>query len=150
MRRFLISLFLFLAFGCSDPSSEKEGIEYRFNNGEHQLNYEALFTSGLDENNRPIDNIKEISMEEKVVYFYIAWAGLRNREYRIKNKIYDGSGDLVFSYSDSYRPYADGLLNTPIWYSFNKFVDTPGYWRFEVYVDNKAIFEKPLEVLPAG
>jgi hypothetical protein len=142
MRPLLISISLLLAFGCGS-NAEKEG-------DDHQFTYEAVFTSGLDKNGRPADSIEEISIEKERIYFYIAWKHLSNKEYKLKTKVYDGDGDLVFSQPHSFRPYADGLYNSWIWYSFNKFVDTPGYWRFDVHVDGKKVFEKQLKVLPGG
>jgi len=112
-----------------------------------QPEYAALFTSGLNEHNRPVDGIEEISIQQERVYLYIAWRNLGKKKYKLKTMIYDGNGKHVFSSPYTFKPTDDGIYNTWCWYDFNKIVDTPGYWRFETYLDGQKIFEKQLRVI---
>jgi len=109
--------------------------------------YETLFTTGLSKNDRPVDRIEKISMEQERIYFYITWRNLSNKEYKLKTMIYDGSGKHVFSHPHKFKPVADGIFNTWCWYNFNKVADAPGYWRFEAYLDGEKVLEEQLRVV---
>jgi len=134
---FLVGVFLWTTLGRNVSNEQTDS----------QLEYEALFTSGLNNNNRPVDRIEEISMEQERVYLYISWRNLRNKKYKLKTMVYDGSGKHVFSNPYKFRPTDDGIYNTWCWYNFNKVVDTPGYWRFEAYLDGQKVLEEPLRVV---
>ena len=53
-----------------------------------QNTHTAIFTTGLDEGDRPVDNIEEISITQRRIYVYTYWNGLSDDEHAYLGKIY--------------------------------------------------------------
>jgi len=86
----LAGIFLWTTLGRNVPNVSQEQPTIQFE-------YETLFTTGLNKNDRPVDRAEEISMEQERIYFYITWRNLSNKKYNLKTMIYDGNGKHVFS-----------------------------------------------------
>jgi hypothetical protein len=53
----------------------------------------AVFTSGLDAEDRPVDDIGEISADRPSVYLFVEWDNLTpNKEYEVAYTVVDGRG----------------------------------------------------------
>ena len=110
---------------------------------------EITFTSGLDEQNNPIDDLAEISLEKDGIdiYIYSRWEGIPDGQHQYAYKLFGNTGQLVLTHpfdltspTGSYR----------IW-SGRKFrrtaVDKTGDWRVEVLLDGQKVAERTLRVL---
>lgn len=137
MNKFLLSIIaLFLFVGCAIKEPQMMVTK--------ATPYSAIFTTELDENEDPTDNIKEISLKEKRVYFYVKWYLPINRERTHTIKIFDGSGKKVYSYNYHFTPTTT-RWNTWTWYDFKK-GDRVGKWKFQIFYKGKLLLEKYLKV----
>jgi len=105
----------------------------------------TTFTTGISEVNIPNNNLQQISINEKRLYVFMKWR-LSKEDHYYKVKIFDGSEKLVSEVEYKVRP-EQPIWNTWIWYSISKYVDTPGQWKVEVYLDGRKAGEKYLTVL---
>ena len=107
---------------------------------------EAVFTTrlgGPDGNEQPMDNIEETSIAEKKVIIFTRW-GIPSEEMDVSCKIYDGAERLVAQYDLANEHWSK---YTAFEYAFDRSLDKPGKWRFEVYLDDEKEIEKTLMVL---
>lgn len=105
----------------------------------------AIFTTGLNQDNGPIDNVEKISLKTKRIYLYITWFDLVLGRHEYKAEIYDGAGNLVRVSNMNLEP------DKTIWYTWSWYdiqpVDQAGTWKFKVYFDNKLAVTRELQVL---
>jgi serine/threonine protein kinase len=107
-------------------------------------NSQVLFTSALNSTN----NLDTISVKENgVVYFYVSFSPLENREYDSVCRILDGAQREVYTGRANLRA-SGSRLTTWCWYYFHRGVDKPGEWVFEFSLDGQNIVQKHLTVLP--
>ena len=109
---------------------------------------EITFTSGLDEQNNPIDDLAEISLEKDGIdiYIYSRWEGIPAGQHQYTCKLFGNTGQLVrtsqFDFTSTGRHR--------IW-SGRKFrrtaEDKTGDWRVEVLLDGQKVAERTLRVL---
>lgn len=102
------------------------------------FNYELIITSGLDENNLPVNELSEINLDTysgEKVYFFVKWKNLENITYRYTGSIYNPNnyevytGDVVFNVSN-------GKYNTWTYITFNETNNMKGIWTFEAYMND--------------
>ncbi len=117
--------------------------------GLDKLSHRTTFTTGLDDRNRPVDSIKEISMSQKRVYIYTSWRGLSLGEHEHVCKMYDGAGRIVAEPKMTFTVNPT-LCNTWSWHDFDQIKDKPGTWKFEIYIDGQKVIEENLLVRPAN
>ncbi len=106
----------------------------------------AIFTTGLNKKKRPVDNIEEISITADKIYIFTYWHSLSQEKHDYLCNIYDGAGRLVFQHKMDLNPKKDKWY-TWAWYTFKKYADKPGEWRFEIFLDGEKVKEKSLVVL---
>ena len=106
----------------------------------------AMFTTGLDDRNRPINNIQEISIKAEKVYIYTHWHSISNEEHDYLCNIYDGQGRRVIQFEMTFTP-TNHRYHTWTWHNFKKYVDKSGNWTFEIFLDGQKEIEKSLVVL---
>lgn len=131
-------LVLFLVVSCA--TVEPKGVPEP---------YRVIFTTGLigSKPKEPINDLTEVSINEKQIYIHVKWSNLRQKKYEYESKIYDGAGKLVrrgwMSFTSKKRSH-----NTWSRYRFNKHVDKPGKWRFEIYLDGEKLVDRSVTILP--
>jgi len=109
--------------------------------------YKVVFTTALSEDNIPLDELKEVSLNQKRFTVFIRWR-LPIGDHTYQVKIFDGSGKLA---SDNPVKFHASATIASTWYEYavNKYVDQPGKWKFEIFLDGKKMTEEFLDVLPA-
>ncbi len=106
----------------------------------------AIFTTGLNERERPIDNIEEISINEEKVYIFTHWHAISKKQHKYKCTIFDGAGNHVFTNEFEFTPKSNNY-HTWTWHTINKYVNKAGDWKFQIYLDGEKKIEKTLIVL---
>ena len=107
--------------------------------------YAVIFTTGLTEDKKPMNDLTEISINEKHIYIFVQWHRSLT-EHSYSSKIFDSSGKLLREGHAKFTPQKT-LWNT--WSSYNiKQTDRPGKWKFEIYLDGEKMVEQYLTVLP--
>jgi len=108
--------------------------------------YGVIFTTGLTEDNMPMNDLTEISINEERIYVFAKWR-LSLGEYNYTVKIFDDLGKLINENQLKFTPQTT-TWNTWSWYNINKYMDKPGEWKFEIYLDGQKMTEEHLTVLP--
>ena len=96
--------------------------------------YSIIFTSGLDEENKPINSLDKISLSESRVYILVKWK-IPKGKHNYLCKIYDAASKKVYDRRMEFFPTQD-TWNTWSRYHFNTYIDEPGMWKFEIYIDD--------------
>lgn len=106
-----------------------------------------VFTTGWNEGEKvPKNDLKEISINEKCLYVFCKWRlSLKDHTYTIK--IFDESKQIIYEKKDDLKP-TEPTWNTWPGYYINKYIDKPGRWTVEVYLDGRKVEEKSINVLP--
>ena len=112
--------------------------------------YRVVVTTGLDEKKQPVNDLKQVSLDEDKIYFYVRW-NLAKREHDLMWRLYDGAGRLAGRSEYTFTPCCSGCPCTHTWHSYNlnKNVDKPGVWRFQLYLDGRRKVSKRFTVAPA-
>ncbi len=106
-----------------------------------------VFTTGWNEGeNVPQNDLKEISINEKLLYVFCKWR-LSLREHTYTIKIFDESKQIIFEKKYDLKP-TEPTWNTWRYYYINKYLDKPGRWTVEIYLDGRKVGEKSINVLP--
>ncbi len=108
--------------------------------------FAVTFTTGLTRDNKPMNDLTEISINEKRIYIFVQWH-LSPTEHNWSSKIFDGSGKLVREGRSKFTPQQT-LWNTWAWHNINKQTDQPGKWKVEIYLDGEKMAEQYLTILP--
>ena len=93
-------------------------------------------TTGLDDNNLPIDRARTLLPQGKV-YLYSTWSQLPDRQVPATISLQDPDGTIVHTADSTFLP-VNGAWISFAWYTF-KPTDSPGVWRFEVALDGQDI-----------
>ena len=141
--RKLFSLFLLflplLLISCV-PLTEKESYI-------QNPNYRVIFTTGLDRKNKPLNNLKKISIHEERIYIFVHWNLIpSDTTYHYRCKIYDGGETLVNESAMEFTPNTSGW-NTWTWYKILSNADQPGKWKFEIFLEERKVIEKSVIVI---
>jgi hypothetical protein len=107
--------------------------------------FRVVFTSGLDEQNRPIDDLARMSLDSARICIFVGWFNLGDAPVDYLCRIFDGQRTLVYAYSSRFRP-KDGSWNTWTYREVNKAIDRPGVWTFDVYLNKVMMFSAELPV----
>lgn len=110
-----------------------------------ETNYRVIFTTGLNENNEPINNLTDFSLDDKAVYIYVTWYSLPRELHQYACKIYDGAGDLVRLATMEFTPNDDSHYTFSS-YQIRKTLDKPGTWKFEIYLNGVRVIDKSIKV----
>jgi len=109
--------------------------------------YGIVFTTGWNESKIvPKNDLKEISINEKLLYVFCKWR-LSLREHTYTIKIFDESKQIIFEKKYDLKP-TEPTWNTWRPYYINKYLDKPGRWTVEIYLDGRKVGEKSINVLP--
>jgi hypothetical protein len=111
------------------------------------LEYKSIFTRGLDVKNAPVDDVTDISIDEKRVYIHTTWRSFSPEQHDYLCRAYDGSGKNVETSGTTFTPSAK-QYPTWTWLDLDKSAHVPGKWKFEVYLDDGKVLEEYLEVQP--
>lgn len=97
-----------------------------------------IFTTGLNEYNYPIDNLKNISINSGKLYIHVTWNLEIGTEYNYQCRIFDGSksSNPIYENQIKFTPM-EKTWYTWTWYFIRPKVHKPGEWRFEIYLDDK-------------
>jgi len=111
-----------------------------------EVSARVIFTSTLNEDNQPVDNLSEFPISGGQVTAFVTWFELTpGFEYTDNCKIFDGDGGLV--YSEDFRFVPDGSsYSTWCRLAFTA-IDKPGLWKFRLSIDGTAT-ERELSVTP--
>ena len=113
-----------------------------------QTMYRLIFTTGLASDNQPKNDLKQISINDGQIVVYVDWFLLPIREHDYLCKIFDGRGTLVYVDQMKFDVHI-GNYWTASSYTFKRFVDAPGAWRFEIFLDGERAIQRTLDVLPS-
>jgi hypothetical protein len=102
----------------------------------------VLFTTGLNANNEPLNDVKQVTMSSEKIFIFSTWFGLTaGKAARYRADIYDGQNILVHSGETDFNPDTDSW-NTWTWYKFKAAVDHPGIWTFKIYFGDQKTEER--------
>ena len=108
--------------------------------------YRVIFTTGLDNRNKPVNDVSEISISEKRIYLIVNWQ-ISAEEHTNVTIISDGVGNVVCRPEQSFTPKGS-FWTTRSWCRITSHIDQPGQWKFEVYMDGEKALEEYLTVTP--
>jgi hypothetical protein len=107
--------------------------------------YRIIFCTGIDEEHLPINDLESISLiEDNHVYIYVKWS-ISVGTYSYLCKVHDGAGKEVFRGKMEFSP-TDPDWNTWSWFTLNPYIDSPGLWRFEIYIDGKKYIDEEFPI----
>ena len=106
----------------------------------------TVFAAGLDANNSPVNDLKQISINHGRLYIYTYWQ-LPLEYHEAVIKLFDDSGKLLKEFRQGRVPY-NSAWRFWAWYDIDTAKDKPGKWKAEVYLDGKKYAEEYLTVLP--
>jgi len=84
-------------------------------------------------------------MSEPRVYILVRWK-IPKGKYHYVCKIFDAASNKVSDKSMEFYPTQNNW-NTWSWYQFNTYVDEPGIWKFEIYIDGKKYVNESFSVV---
>ncbi|MGD8765752.1 MAG: tetratricopeptide repeat protein, partial [Desulfobacteraceae bacterium] len=95
--------------------------------------YSIIFTSGLDEQNNPINSLDKISLSEDHIYILVKWK-IPKGKYNYVCKIYDAGSKKVYHGRMEFFPTQDTWIT---WsrHNFDPYIAEPGMWKFEIFID---------------
>ena len=135
MKQFLVIAFIALIFiGCASKSPT-QNIQ--------PTPYQVNFTTGINDDLNPVNDVKEISLDEDEIYIYVKWnLPLISRVQT--TKIFDGENNLLESPEFKFTP------TTTNWHTWTghkiKKSDKAGIWKFQIFSDGKLAVEKTIKV----
>lgn len=108
--------------------------------------YRVIFTTYLDSNNEPTNDLKEISIKDERIYTFMRW-NISTEKHNVGIIVSDGVGKIVHKSDRDFTP-TDTDYNSWNWVTINEKVDKPGNWKFEIFMDGEKVAEKKLLVTP--
>jgi serine/threonine protein kinase len=135
---------------------QKLDYQVQFQKLGYQAYSQVTVTTGLDETFKPVDSLKEISLNSKAVYFYLSFyldfnkptaddKPLPPQTLNSSCKLFNPAGELVYEGESSL--IAEGnRLDTWCLHEFDQEADKPGNWKFEFYLDDKKVVTENLAV----
>lgn len=110
--------------------------------------YGIVFTTSLTPDKMPQNDLQQISLNEKRFFIFMKWF-FSLEEHCYVLKITDDAGRIIYDKQYCFTP------TEPVWYTWpeynlNRYIDKPGRWKIEVYLDGKKAGEKFLTILPAN
>lgn len=130
MKRIIILLAILPFLSCVT-------LEERVQSYLQNPDYDSSFCTGLDSQNEPIDNIDVLSSRENSIIHFIDWHGLPPSSYTYNCIIYDGGGEEIHEIARMLYPSSSHYTWTK--YKIDKSADTPGTWKFEIYLNDVLI-----------
>ena len=114
---------------------------------ETKIKYKAVFTTGLDENNIPINSLSSVSLQKKI-YFFIRLMELEpGKTYKGICKLYDAEGSMVMDIATKLTP--KGVIhNLWFWHNFYPSIEHSGRWKMTFTLEGKKIIEESVNIVP--
>jgi hypothetical protein len=144
----LVAIIMAIAFPAFNKARIAEHVKNRIVKDSNSSLYGIVFTTALTSDKLPKNDLQEISLKEKRFFIFMKWFfSLEEHCYTVK--IFDDAGKLIYQKEYCFKP------TEPIWhtwpeYELNRYVDKPGRWKVEIFLDGKKAGEKFLTVLPAN
>lgn len=134
-----ISILLFACSGGSEQAS---------NDIETIPNISATMqiTSGLDANDKPINNVDYFPPQLGKAYAYIHLEQIPNGQHKFQCKVSRGEQKNVFQGETFNFKVSDGKHKLWSWVEFEK-LQGPGEYTFDIYIDEKMILRAPFSIL---
>jgi hypothetical protein len=129
----------------ASPSAPPVPIPYAMNNSLGITRARTVFTSALDGNNMPVNDLSRISISEKKIVAHIKVRIPPEKSYQVTGKLFDPDGHLILNITGPAIPKG------PVWcwwfyHDFDRSFDKPGMWKFAFFVNGEEIAEKQVEV----
>ena len=105
----------------------------------------VTFTTGIDKADKPIDDLERVSFSRKNIFAHISLEIPVLDTYQFIGKFYDAAGKPVLDHEMGMRP-KESLWNIWFFHEFDKTVDTPGKWKFSLFVDGKELTQVSFDV----
>ena len=127
--------------GCASPGTKEDGNLWDL----PVVPYRVVFSTGVDENLDPLDDLKTISFAQEKVYIQVRW-NMPIGEHLYQLRIFDGDGKEALRHTFTFATTSIDW-NTFTWYRLNPAVDAPGMWRFVISIDgeNRIDTEFPIQ-----
>ena len=135
MRKQTLFSIVILALSAPVASGELEAVGEAYK-------ARSYFASGL-ENEQPIDKIDQADLSMEQVVLFTEWRALSDKLYHKEVRVYDPNDALISTWFFEFTPVR-GTYNTWYWWCLCDYRDTPGVWRFEVYLDEEKAFENKI------
>lgn len=138
----LIVTFLLVTFWSVDTKAEEVTAAHRVAS--------VVFTTGLTKENQPENNLTKVSLDKERIYIFVRWKFdlEKQKSFIVSYRVFDGSGNYVNSMGRAFFPRTEDWNSWYRVYLRKNLNHTPGNWRFEVYLDDRKMVEKYLNVLP--
>jgi len=117
---FAIGLFATLLCACIPSPAEQS----------HRI----VITSGVDGQNRPLDNRERFSFDDSRIYVYVQLLNITTEEHDFHVEAFDGNDERVWVSGQRFTP-TDRSWNIWSWHRFDPVLEAPGTWTIEIYLD---------------
>lgn len=107
--------------------------------------YKITITSGIDSDGNPIDKLDRLPLTNEFYYICIDWTNVPKSNFINTCMIYDGEGQKIYQNKIDISNI-DGNYSTTTSFKINSYIDEPGLWKIEVYIDKTIVIEKYVEV----
>ncbi len=104
-----------------------------------------VFASEIDREGLPLDDFRVFFLEKKHFWIFSKWI-LTVKEHNVTVKLYDSEGKLLREIPRVFTPETT-TCNTRHFYTINKYLDKPGKWKVELYLNGNKMGEKNLMVM---
>lgn len=106
--------------------------------------YNVIFSTGVDKDNRPTNDLKTISFEDKKLFVFVKWnMPIGTHDYQCS--IFDAVGKEVHR-SRAILATTQIPWETWTWYIINPALDAPGIWKFEISMDGQKYVDRDFPV----
>ncbi len=122
----------------------RDELERRESQLEQTSLIDTVFTSALDGDNLPVDRLNEVDLGAEKFYLHMRWQ-MPPGNHTCRTKIFDGSGKPVYDREHDFTS-KKFLYYTWVYYNINEQADSPGRWKFEIYMDGEKAGERYLTV----
>lgn len=138
MKNVICIISLILLVSCTTINHSKK---LYFNNPDCRI----VFTTQLDENDEPMNNLEKESIISDYVFIYVNWFNIPQTSYNYTAIIYNSAGDKVSEAEMKITP-TNSRLYTFSGYKFDRTVDTSGIWRFQIKLDDVIVIDKEVNL----
>ncbi|HMV39344.1 hypothetical protein [Plasticicumulans sp.] len=109
----------------------------------------VVLTTGLNDRQQPVNAVEALSLDQERFHVFTQWNQLAPGEHTQLVRVLDGERKPVFS--DAQRFTADNVSRSTVSsFQINRYLQQPGQWQVEVYLDNERFAQKGVKVLPAA
>lgn len=109
----------------------------------------AVLTTGLNDRQQPVNAVEALSLDQDRFYVYTQWNQLAPGEHAVLVRVLDGEHKPVLSDVQRFAP--DNVSRATVSaFQLNRYLQKPGEWLVEVYLDNERYVQRSIKVLPAS